>query len=69
MIEFITILAWVFGIASLIFTILRIISALTYSELERLADRLNNREVTFPITIPLCICIVCFAWLWTFGFK
>lgn len=65
MTEFITILAWVFGVLSTIFTLARIYAFLNYSELEKMMDNLRGITMTFPIYKSGSLAIICWAWIIT----
>jgi uncharacterized membrane protein YecN with MAPEG domain len=61
--NFITILAWSFGILSSFFTIARIIAKLTYDDLDEIRDRINGFKRTYPVIIPGSIALICWAWI------
>jgi len=60
---FLTVLAWLFGIPSTIFTGIRIVGYLHYSELEQLRDRMRGFKRSYSITISGTIALVCWAWI------
>jgi hypothetical protein len=62
-ITFITILAWIFGVLSTGFTLLRIIASMMYSELDKMRDNIRGITVTYPIKVPGAIAIICWAWI------
>jgi len=61
--EFITILAWVFGVISSLVLVLRIYLFYDYDEIAEFRDAMKGMKRTFPITIPASISIICLAWL------
>lgn len=61
--DFITIIAWIFGVLSTIFTLARIYGYYTYSEMDELRDALKGQKATFPVVIPGSIAIICWAWV------
>ena len=61
--NFITILAWIFGVLAGGFTILRVVGYCTYPDIERLKDRMSGKEVSFSVSIPGSITIICIAWV------
>lgn len=63
--DFITILAWIFGILSTGLVLLRITAGLLYTELDRLRDAARGFQVIFPIRFPLIVAIVCWVWIYT----
>ncbi len=63
--QFVTLLAWVFGIGATILVIGRVYWAATYSELDRRLDLMQGVRVTWPIMKPLVVAIVCWAWILT----
>lgn len=65
MIEFITVLAWVFGILSTIMTIARLIGFFSYSEIQKLVDEMDGVRRTFPIIKCGTIAIFCWVWIIT----
>lgn len=65
MIEFITVLAWVFGVISSIITLARIIGFFNYSGIQKTIDELEGIERTFPIYKCGTLAIVCWAWIIT----
>lgn len=62
MIEFITVLAWIFGILSTIMTISRMIGFFSYSEIQKLVDAMDGVERTFPVI--KCGSLAIFSWAW-----
>lgn len=68
--EFITILAWIFGVLSTLLVILRIVGFIYYNHtdagrLDRLSDALSGVRGTFPILFPSIIAIICWVWIYT----
>ena len=63
--NFITTLAWIFGIGSTVLIVLRIICAACYSDLEKLQDQLRGIKKTYPIGKPLMVAIVCWGWIFS----
>jgi len=61
--QYATALSWVFGILSLIWIILALLASWSYSELDRLRDRMQGLEQTFPIIKPVIISIICWTWI------
>jgi hypothetical protein len=61
--NFITVIAWIFGVLSTLFTLLRVHGYCTYTELERALDNFKGVKVTFPIHTSGIIAIVCWAWI------
>lgn len=59
----ITILAWIFGILSTCFTVLRVYGFLTYSERDRMRDYMRGQNISYPVIIPGSIAIVCWVWI------
>ncbi len=67
--NFLTIIAWIFGVLATLLLILRIIGALCYDERAKLLDNLKGVERAFPVAIPGTIAIVCWAWIISGGIK
>ena len=65
MTEFITVLAWVFGVISSIITLARIIAFFNYSEMQKLLDEVQEIKRTFPIYKCGTLAIFCWAWIIT----
>lgn len=63
--QFVTVLAWVFGVLSTMLLVARIIGAITFTEKDRLRHAMRGEEVTFPMLWPSVIAIVCWAWIIT----
>ena len=61
--DFITTLAWVFGILATILTIARIHGFWSYSEFQKMQDELEGIRRNFPIIKSGTIMIVCWAWI------
>ena len=59
---FLNYLALIFGILASGLLILRILGALTYTDINKLVDQMKGIRRTFPLAIPLVVSIVC--WLW-----
>ena len=64
-IQFVTILAWIFGVASTILLIARMIGAATYDEIDEARDALRGRMATFPMLWPAVTSVVCWIWVLT----
>ena len=67
--NFLTALAWIFGVMSVFLIVLRIIGSITYSELDKLCDKLEGKIVTFPLLTPTVVAIICFTWILTGASK
>ena len=67
-INFITNLAWVFGILATLLTLWRWFSAVKYlGGNGQLIDQLNGSPLkTFRSTIPMSVAIVCWIWIFTY---
>ena len=63
--QFVSMLAWVFGVAATALLVLRIIGLATYREIDGVRDALKGRRATFPILWPAVTAIVCWAWIIT----
>lgn len=63
MTEFITIIAWIFGVISTIITLARILGFFTYSEMQKTLDMINGIGRTFPIYKCGSLAIFCWAWI------
>ncbi len=64
--DFITTLAWMFGVLSILVIIIRIVGYIGYVDsTAELRDLVNDRRTTFPIWIPSIVAIICIAWLIT----
>jgi hypothetical protein len=63
MIDFITTLAWFFGILSTLFTILRIVGFMMYSDLDKIYDKMRGVKTTYSVRIPGLIAILCWSWI------
>jgi len=63
--EFITLLAWIFGVGSTLLVALRIWTGATYTLREKMLDQLQGQVATFPIMKPAILAVVCWAWLLT----
>jgi len=62
--KYIYVLAWIFGVLSTIFTILRIIAYFNYSELDKLKDKMTyGTEATFSILKTGIVMILCWTWV------
>lgn len=75
MIEFITVLAYIFGIGAIILIMNQAYTAWLYHNNDkRTVDRVHNRlgeipeehEVHFPVTNPVIISAICWAWIIAF---
>lgn len=65
MVEFVTVLAWIFGVISTGFVILRLIAWSLYSEIDKLQHTIRGVEATFPVVIPGTLAIFCWTWIIT----
>jgi len=63
--QFITVLAWIFGIASSLLLVARIIGKLTYDEIDEVRDMLRGRVAYFPMLWPTVTAVVCWTWIVT----
>ena len=63
LILFITIIAWVIGVGTTLFTILRIIAYNSYTDLDRALDGIKGVKASFPVTGLLITATVCWAWI------
>lgn len=66
LITFLNIIAWVIGLGSTIFLIGRIIAAFSYSEMDKLIDKIKGVTRTFPIMWPAIVSLICWAFIITF---
>lgn len=62
-INFIDVLAWILAVISTGFVALRLIAYSMYDDLDRLRDKLNGVQATFPIINGSIIAIICWAWI------
>ncbi len=63
--QFVTALAWVIGILSSIFTVLRIWSYVLYTDLKQINDLLEHGGTRkFYIRNYGLVAIVCWCWIW-----
>ena len=66
MIDFITVLAWVFGIVNTLFFIVTLFKAITYeNSITKTIDDMKGIKRTFHYTKPFVIAVVCWAWIFT----
>jgi len=65
-VTFFKIIAWVLGIGSSLLLILRILGALSYSEIDQLRDQMNGVRRTWPLTWPAVISLICWAFIIAF---
>ena len=63
--QFVTMLAWIFGIASSFLLLARIIGAATYDEIDEMHDALRGIRRTFPVLYPAVTAIICWTWIIT----
>lgn len=63
--QFVTVLAWVFGISSSGLLVLRIIGMANYDELDKARDALRGMRATFPMLWPAVTAVVCWVWIIT----
>jgi hypothetical protein len=62
--NFVTVLAWFFGVWSLLLVIARIWCRTNYSDLEQAIDgALNGGVKHFPLPTPTIIAIICWSWV------
>ena len=64
--EFVTALAWIFGVLSTALLILRVVGLITYTgSVLELRDNLNGVERVFPLSVPTVTAIICWTWVLT----
>jgi hypothetical protein len=63
--QFVTLLAWIFGVCATLVLGIRIYLAVTYSKLDSLRDAINGVSRSFPIFFPAVASVVCWAWIIT----
>lgn len=63
---FFHIIAWVLGVGASLLLVIRLFFALTYSETERILDKMNGKVVTFPVKWPAIVALVCWAYIIAF---
>lgn len=63
--KFATILAYIFGTIFTVLTLLRILGYFQYKRdhASQLYDRIRGLRRSYPIAIPGCISIICWAWI------
>jgi hypothetical protein len=61
--EYITIIAWIFGVLSSLLIVLRLLAFATYSEIDRLCDSINGQRAEFSIVWPSVVAILCWSWV------
>lgn len=66
-ITFVTVVAWVVGIASTLYTAIMVFAKLTYTERDALFDAaLRGIKRTFPVARPALLATICWAWVIAF---
>lgn len=60
---FVTILAWIFLVLEGLLLVVKILSAVTYSEMDKLRDQLKGFTRSWPIGKNLVIFFICLAWI------
>ena len=63
LLEYIYILAWVFGVISTSFVISSLYLAATYTKVDELKDRMNGVRTSFSIVTPGIVMILCWVWI------
>ena len=63
--KFLTVLAWIFGCGSSFIIFVKIVGALTYSDLDMHKDRMNGCEKNYNCTRQFIMAVVCWAWIFT----
>ena len=63
--DFITYLAWIFGVLATLLFIARFVGHMTYSDIDRIRDAAKGVSVSFPMTKPFIVATVCWAWIFT----
>lgn len=66
MVEYLTILAWLFGIPATLMALGRMIVYLAYraDEIWQLRDLVRGQKRSFPVTIPASISVICWVWIY-----
>lgn len=65
-INFITVLAWIFGVLATLSIVIRVAARSIYSDLDRSLDALRGVRKTFPIIKPIILAAICWAWIISF---
>lgn len=60
---FITTLAWIIGVLSTAYTITLLVGIVNYSKIDALYDETRGIIRVFPITKPIVVAILCWAWI------
>ena len=61
--KFITNMAWVTLVLSLLFIIVQVGNTVMYSDMDRLQDKIKGYERTWPIRKPVLLVILSAVWL------
>ena len=62
--QFITVMAWVFGVGNVVVIVLKLICAHNYTELQKMLDIYKKGGYkTFPIKNNLIVLVICACWL------
>jgi len=63
--QFITVLAWIFGVSASLLLVARIIGKATYDEIDEFRDMIRGRVAYFPLLWPAVTAVVCWSWILT----
>lgn len=64
--EFVTTLAWIFGVAATLLVVGRLVMSGRRTEMDRLRDHLDGVVTTYPVLWPTVVAIICWAWVATY---
>jgi hypothetical protein len=62
---FVGTLAFIFGILSSRLVVMRFLTWVTYTDKEKIHDRMNGVKAEFPLMGPTIVAIICWTWVFT----